>query len=264
MQIIRSTMAAAVSPYLNLLLSTWSSSSHRGYGMENSPTKIAIIFVPATYPHGDWLRSLRGLVRRRRRRRRCWLMCTNNNNEQWASKICCWVLMMAVLRKFYSMMRWLIGGWACILHLLISVHSPLSCLRCRRTDWSNIRLRLDRRVDVGFHRSAYKSALPTLIHSLNQLAYLPRFMSSCGGSGGSGSGGGGINGISDEVAVEEIVIAGANDDINWTTIISRQRQNSKRCQSSSVHSTCGRFYCSTVGYIIGDDGTIGTHPYPTN
>lgn len=39
-------------------------------------------------------------------------------------------------------------------------------------------------------------------------------MSSCGGSGGSGSGGGGINGISDEVAVEEIMIAGANDDIN--------------------------------------------------
>jgi hypothetical protein len=52
-----------------------------------------------------------------------------------------------------------------------------------------------------------------LIHplNLNQLAYLPRFTSSCGSSGGSGggggggSGGGGRNGNSGEVAVAEMI-----------------------------------------------------------
>ena len=148
MQIIRSTMAAAVSPYLNLLLSTWSSSSHRRYGMENSPTKIAIIFVPAT----DWLRSLRGLVRRRRRRRRCWLMCTNNNNEQWASKICCWVLMVAVLRKCYSMVSLLHAPHYMSLHFAFVDYSALTTLlsllvssKRSISDWCY----LDWRVNVG-------------------------------------------------------------------------------------------------------------------
>jgi hypothetical protein len=49
-----------------------------------------------------------------------------------------------------------------------------------------------------------------LIHplNLNQLAYLPRFTSSCGSSGGGGGGGGGRNGNSGEVAVVEMISNG--------------------------------------------------------